>query len=219
MSRRSAVETAETAVVVRVLRSGVKLAQQPGRIVTTSSTWYPPSPSPSLLKSESPTPASLRDSPGPFNFGVRFTWSSQVFGQSDWEYSIKYRKLYVDVDTWVSVLCDMEDFTGSRTEFQVRVTASTSSSYLPFHLVRLAGASLSSYQQDRQGRHSVVFPVSSSAAACRKIKFAGLSSDLGQEEVMVVFSLEDGEGQLVGRRVFTVKIRTEQSVEKPISEF
>ena len=235
-------ETGETAVVVRVLRSGVKLAQQPGRTVTTSSTWYPPSQvksdtqkldssaarGPSLSGggkvTAAQTPGNLRDSPGPFDFGVSFTRSYKVFCQSDWEYSHKYQKLYVDSNCWVSVLFNLADFTRSQTEFQVRVTAVVSedftfstSSYLPFHLIRLAGASLSSYQQDSQGRHSVIFPISSSAPTCRKIKFTRLSSDLGKE-VKVIFSLQDGEGDLVGRRVFSVKIRAEQTAEIPIIE-
>ena len=155
----------------------------------------------------------LEDRPGPVKFGVRFTRMSKLSKNTDWVYNYKYKKLYVDLNLWVSVLFNLEDVTRWRTGFQVRVTAVVSddstfstSSYLPFHLIRLKGASLASYQQDSQGRHSVIFPISSSAPTCRNIQFTRLSSDLGKE-VKVVFSLEDGEGELVGRRVFSVKIR------------
>lgn len=227
---RVAVETAEIPLVVRVLRSGVKLVQQSGRIVTYTSTTsttssstssYPPQVKskgkksksvPPLSPERATSPVSLEDSPGQFDFSVRFTRRSQdsrVSHNTDWVYNYKYKKLYVDLNTWVPLLFNMRDFTRSQSDLQVRVTAvlsgglSSSSSYPPFHLIRLAEASVTSYQQDNQGRHSVIFPMSS---ACRKIQFTRLSSDLGRE-VMVVFSLQDGEGEEVGRRVFSVKIR------------
>ena len=234
MSFSAALETAVIPVKVRVLRSAVKVVQQSGRIVTftsTSTTSYPPSQvkskgkkfnnSPALSpelgrdrKVKTPQhPASLEDSPGPFNFRARLTRSSKVCGNTDldWVFNYKYKKLYVTMNSWVPVLFNVEDFTRSQADLQVRVTAvvsdnlSSSTSSPPFHLIRLAEDSHSSYQQDSQGRHSVIFPISSTAATCRNIKFTRLSSDLGQE-VKVVFSLEDGE-ELVGRRVFTVKIR------------
>ena len=229
-------ETAEIPLVVRVLRSGVKLVQQSGRIVTYTSTTsttssstssYPPQVKskgkksksvPPLSPERATSPVSLEDSPGQFDFSVRFTRRSQdsrVSHNTDWVYNYKYKKLYVDLNTWVPLLFNMRDFTRSQSDLQVRVTAvlsgglsssssnTSSSSYPPFHLIRLAEASVTSYQQDNQGRHSVIFPMSS---ACRKIQFTRLSSDLGRE-VMVVFSLQDGEGEEVGKRVFSVKIR------------
>jgi hypothetical protein len=92
----------------------------------------------------------------------------------------------VDVNNWVPVLFNIENSDRAETELKVRVTAvlvsdGLSLSFPRYHLIRLAGASLASYQQDRQGRHSVIFPVSSSAATYRKIKFTSLSSDLGNE--------------------------------------
>ena len=232
MSCRAALETAETPVVGRILRSAFKGVQKSGKIVTstsTSTTSYPPSQVKSKGKKfNSPAlspglgrdrkvkttqhPAKLEDSPGPFNFGVRFTRSSKVSGNTDWAFNYRYKRLYVLMNSWVSVIFNVEDFTRSQADLQVRVTAvvsdalsSSNSSSPPFHLIRLAEDSHLSYQQDSQGRHSVIFPISSSAPTCRKIKFTSLSSDLGRE-VKVVFSLEDGE-ELVGRRVFSVKIR------------
>ena len=230
-------ESGETPVVVRILRSGAKLLQQPGKSVTLTS--YPPSQVMSKGKKfnkipplspgqdrerklkKIQNPVSLKDSSGPFNFGVRFTRNSKLCENTDWAFNYKYKRLYVDMDSWVPVLFNMKDFTRAQTQFQVRVTAvlsdlntstssasstTSASSYPPFHLIRLAESSHTSYQQDNQSRHSVIFPISSSAPTCRKIKFTSLSSDLGRE-VKAVFSLEDGEGEVVGRRVFSVKIR------------
>ena len=193
---------------MRVLRSGVKLAQQPG-----GSSWSPPAPAKSE-RQKLDNSLSLRDSHGPFILGVSFRRGCWDY----WEYG---HELHVDMNSWVSVLCSVEDFTRSGTELQVRVRAVLVSededlTFPAFHLIRLAGASLASYQQDSQGSHSVIFPVSCSAATCRRIKFTRSSSDLGRE-VKVVFSLEDG-GLVVGRRTFSVKIRPERTPETPVIE-
>ena len=233
-------ETEQTPVVLRFLRSGVKVVEQSGRVVTlpTSPTSSPQVQVKSQVKSQgkksnksaalstglkrdrklNTSQDSLEDSPGQFKFGVRFTKKSSFSESSGWAFNYRYKRLYVDLNSWVPALCSFENSRArSGTEFQVRVRAvmegedltfSSSSSSLPFHLIRLAEASPASYQQDSQGRYSVIFPVSNPAATCRKIKFTRLSSHLGRE-VKVVFSLEDGEGQEVGRRVFTVKIRAE----------
>ena len=225
-------------MVVRVLRSGVKLLQQSGRkeagtekadekkagkekrvkkTVDKMKTDKKKADKKKLSSSAhvsrggkvktSQSQATTRARPRPV-LGVSFT-----------RHQAPVTRLAVDRNSWV--LINMEDLARTETEFKVRVTAElsedlTSTSSQPrYHLIRLAGASLASYQQDRQGRHSVIFPIHPSATTCRKLKFTSLSSDLGKE-VKVVFSLEDGEGELVSWRVFKVKIRAEKSPEIPI---
>ena len=137
---------------------------------------------------------------------MRFTKRSKLTKDWDFSFSYDYKRLYVKMDNWVPVLCNIENSSRSGSEFQVRVTAVVVTedrvSFPPFHLVRLEGAERASYQQDSQGRHSVIFPVRSSDAKIEKIvkiKFMDLKM-----EVKVVFSLEDGNGEVVGRRVFSV---------------
>ena len=227
-------------MVVRVLRSGVKLLQQSGRkeagkekadekkagkekrvkkTVDKMKTDKKKADKKKLSSSAhvsrggkvktSQSQATKRDRPRPLVvLGVSFT-----------RHQAPVTRLSVDRNNWV--LINMEDLARTETEFKVRVTAElsedlTSNSSQPrYHLIRLAGASLASYQQDSEGRHSVIFPIHPSATTCRKLQFTSLSSDLGKE-VKVVFSLEDGEGELVSWRVFKVKIRAEKSPEIPI---
>ena len=107
-------ESGETSVVVRILRSGAKLLQQPGKTVTLTS--YPPSQVMSKGKKfnkipplspgqdrerklkKIQNPVSLKDSSGPFNFGVRFTRNSKLCENTDWAFNYKYKRLYVDMD-------------------------------------------------------------------------------------------------------------------------
>ena len=212
MSCMSSVDAADTPVVTRVLRSGVKVVQQPDRKKRNSSA--------PKGETTTQTPATLRNRPGPFLLGVSFTMS-EVSGRSDWEYD-KTHWLEVDMNSWLPVLCNIVNPTRSGTDLHVRVTAvlvteARTLSFPCYHLIRLEGASLASYQQSSQGRHSVIFPISSSAITCKKIKFTSLQSDLGKD-LKVVFCLEAGVGKVVGRRVFSVKIRAEQTPEIPVIE-
>ena len=223
LSCRAALETPETPVVVRVLRSGVKIVQQPGKKKEGKKKQGKNKEVRKKLISSVPLTGDVKGktrqptaSPGPLAWGVSFR-RSEVEDQTDGPL------MSVDRKSWLPVLFSLEDVGRAKTELQVRVRAelrddlTSTSSHPRYHLIRLAGASLSSYQQDSQGRHSVVFPFKSSVTAYRKIKFTSLTSDLGKE-VKVVFSLEDGQGELVSRRVFGVKIRSELTPDIPIIE-
>ena len=215
-------------MVVRVLRSGVKLLQQSGRKEAGTEKADEKKAGKEKRVKKTVDKKKLSSSAHVSRGGKVKTSQSQattrarprpVLGVSFTRHHAPVTRLAVDRNSWV--LINMEDLARTETEFKVRVTAElsedlTSTSSQPrYHLIRLAGASLASYQQDSEGRHSVIFPIHPSATTCRKLQFTSLSSDLGKE-VKVVFSLEDGEGELVSWRVFKVKIRAEKSPEIPI---
>ena len=229
MSCRSALESPETPVVARVLRSGVKLVQQPdkknaGRKKTGKKEADKKE---TGRKKADKKKLSISDPvSGGGKVKTRHSLSTprdspSVLGVSFTRHQAPVARLSVDRNSWV--LLNMEDVARAETEFKVRVTGKliqdlpSTSSQPRYHLIRLAGASPSSYQQDSQGRHSVIFPINSSATTVRKIHFTRVSSDIGKE-VEVVFSLENRQGELVSKRVYNVKIRDEKTPEIPIIE-
>ena len=203
------------------LAGGVELHLEPGHHVT--------------FPSATCSNPSLEQYPGYYSFKSSFTKLSENSKNRHWDYSPLLSKLYIDMDKWVQVehhvgssppaglyiralpiFSDANYITQpvKRCPNHAEPSDKTNENFLHHkHLIRVAGDDVIYHEDSTSGRLSVVFPVMVPAAGsemiCKQIKFMCLGSDVGginRRPVKVVFTLETGDGQVVGRNVFDVRI-------------
>jgi len=178
---------------------------------------------------------SLEHYPGQYDFQSIFTKLSESSKNRHWDYSPLLSKLYIDMNKWVQVefhvgtspqpgltirllpiFSDANYITQpvKRCPNHAELSDPTNENF-PYtkHLIRVAGDDITYQEDTTSGRLSVTFPVMAPAAGSerisKQIKFMCLGSDVGginRRPVKVLFTLETGEGQVVGRNVFDVRM-------------
>jgi len=172
---------------------------------------------------------------GHYLYEVLFTKLSQGSKNKHWDYSSQLKKLYIDMNKWVQVEFRVGEsppdglyiralpIYAEATHIREPVKRCPNHAslndptnlnfYYPQHLIRIDGDT-SVYQEDPDSnRLSVVFPVQKPHQGTDKIskliKFMCLGSDVGginRRPLKVVFTLEEGLGRVVGRKVVDVRI-------------
>jgi len=179
---------------------------------------------------------STDDWPGHHMFDVSFTKWSQGAKNKHWDYSSQLKKLFIDMNRWVQVefrvgasvspgdlyiralpiYCDASSVREAVKRCPNHASPSdlTNANFShPLHLIRLDN-DYSLYETDEvSGRLSVRFPVQQphegSDRTRELLKFMCLGSDVGginRRPLKVIFSLETAAAQVLGRRVFDVRI-------------
>jgi len=179
---------------------------------------------------------STDDWPGHHMFDVSFTKWSQGAKNKHWDYSSQLKKLFIDMNRWVQVefrvgasispgdlyiralpiYCDASSVREAvkRCPNHASPSDQTNANFShPLHLIRLDN-DYSQYETDEvSGRLSVRFPVQQphegSDRTRELLKFMCLGSDVGginRRPLKVIFSLETAGAQVLGRKVFDVRI-------------
>lgn len=173
--------------------------------------------------------------PGHYLFEVMFTKLSQGSKNKHWDYSSQMKKLYIDMNKWVQVefrvgtnppdglfiraLPIYAEATHIRDPVKRCPNHASLSDptnincYYPLHLIRFDGETTNYCEDSESNRLSVVFPVQTPHQGTDKIsklmKFMCLGSDVGginRRPLKVIFTLEEGLGRVVGRKVVDVRI-------------
>ena len=179
---------------------------------------------------------STDDWPGHHMFDVSFTKWSQGAKNKHWDYSPQLKKLFIDMNRWVQVefrvgasispgelfiralpiYCDASSVREPvrRCPNHASPSDQTNANFsAPLHLIRLDN-DYSEYCTDEvSGRLSVRFPVQQPHEGTDRtrelLKFMCLGSDVGginRRPLKVIFSLETAGAQVLGRKVFDVRI-------------
>ena len=179
---------------------------------------------------------STDDWPGHHMFDVSFTKWSQGAKNKHWDYSSQLKKLFIDMNRWVQVefrvgasitpgdlyiralpiYCDASSVREPVRRCPNHASASdqTNANFSdPLHLIRLDN-DYSQYETDEvSGRLSVRWPVQQPHEGTDRtrelLKFMCLGSDVGginRRPLKVIFSLETAGAQVLGRKVFDVRI-------------
>eukprot|EP00092_Neocalanus_flemingeri_P014191 GFUD01015311.1.p1 GENE.GFUD01015311.1~~GFUD01015311.1.p1 ORF type:complete len:525 (+),score=111.78 GFUD01015311.1:61-1635(+) len=172
---------------------------------------------------------------GHYLFDVMFTKLTQGSKNKHWDFSSQLKKLYIDMNKWVQVefrvgpsppdglfiraLPIYAEATHIRDPVKRCPNHASNSDPTnqncdyPYHLIRF-DSETSNYGEDTEsGRLSVVFPVQTPHQGTDKtsklMKFMCLGSDVGginRRPLKVIFTLEEGLGRVVGRKVVDVRI-------------
>jgi len=173
--------------------------------------------------------------PGHYLYEVMFTKLSQGSKNKHWDYSSQLKKLYIDMNKWVQVefrvgssppeglfiralpiyaeASHIRDPVKRCPNHASPSDPTNVNCFYPHHLIRMDGET-SNYREDHESKRlSVVFPVHTPHQGTDKVsklmKFMCLGSDVGginRRPLKVIFTLEEGEGRVVGRKVVDVRI-------------
>ena len=172
---------------------------------------------------------------GPFDFDATFTKLSESSKNRHWDYSAVLNKLYIDMNKSVQVefhvgpapppglsIRALPVFSDAnyinepvkRCPNHAVDTDPTNDNFsYKHHLIRVVGEDVSYLEDPNNHRLSVAFPVLAPAAGSemisKQLKFMCLGSDVGginRRPTKVVFTLEDNEGGVLGRKVFDVRL-------------
>jgi len=177
----------------------------------------------------------MTDYPGDFQFDATFSQLQSGQKNKNWDYSANISKLFIDMNKWVQVMfrvgatppdglwvralpvySDPAHLRDPVRRCPIHASPSdpTNSDILyTEHLIRFDQDSTEYHEDPSSGRLSTVFPVTRPHQGTdnvnRLMKFMCLGSDVGginRRPVSVVFTLETGPGNVVGRRVVAVRI-------------
>ena len=187
------------------------------------------------LPSASCTIPTFKNYPGPHFFDVSFTKLSENSKNRHWDYSSLLGKLYIDMNKLVQVEFHVGPSPPSGLSIRA-LPAFSDANYINepvkrcpnhatetdptnenfsynHHLIRVVGEDVSYLEDPNNHRLSVAFPVLAPAAGSelisKQIKFMCLGSDVGginRRPTKVVFSLEDSDGVVLGRKSFDVRL-------------
>lgn len=172
---------------------------------------------------------------GHYLYEVMFSKLSQGSKNKHWDYSSQLKKLYIDMNKWVQVEFRVGSnppeglfiralpiyAEASHIRDPVKRCPNHASStdptnvncYYPHHLIRMDGDTSNYCEDPESKRLSVVFPVHTPHQGTDKVsklmKFMCLGSDVGginRRPLKVIFTLEEGLGRVVGRKVVDVRI-------------
>lgn len=173
---------------------------------------------------------------GPHRFDATFTKLSESSKNRHWDFSSMLEKLYIDMNKWVQVEFHVGPNPLSGLSIRVLPVFSdanyinepvkrcpnhaidtdpTNENFTEnkHHLIRVVGDDVIYLEDPNTHRLSVAFPVLAPAAGSevfsKQIKFMCLGSDVGginRRPTKVIFTLEDSEGEVLGRKVFDVRL-------------
>ena len=172
---------------------------------------------------------------GPYNFDASFTKLNESSKNRHWDFSDLLSKLYIDMNKSVQVefhvgasppsglsIRALPVFSDAnyinepvkRCPNHASHTDPTNENFgFRHHLIRVVGEDVQYLEDPASNRLSVAFPVVAPAAGSelisKQIKFMCLGSDVGginRRPTKVVFTLEDNDGRVLGRKVFDVRL-------------
>jgi len=178
---------------------------------------------------------SMVNYPGHYLYEVMFTKLSQGSKNKHWDYSSQLKKLYIDMNKWVQVefrvgssppeglyiralpiyaeASHIRDPVKRCPNHASPSDPTNANCFYPHHLIRLDGETTNYCDDPDSKRLSVVFPVHTPHQGTDKVsklmKFMCLGSDVGginRRPLKVIFTLEEGLGRVVGRKVVDVRI-------------
>jgi len=172
---------------------------------------------------------------GHYLFDVMFTKLTQGSKNKHWDYSSQMKKLYIDMNKWVQVefrvgssppdglyiralpiyaeATHIRDPVKRCPNHASPSDPTNANCHYPHHLIRFDSETSNYCEDTDSGRLSVVMPVQTPHQGTDKIsklmKFMCLGSDVGginRRPLKVIFTLEEGLGRVVGRKVVDVRI-------------
>ena len=188
------------------------------------------------LPSPTCTIQSFKNYAGPYSFDANFTKLNESSKNRHWDYSSLLSKLYIDMNKSVQVEFNVGSSPPCglsiralpvysdanyinepvrRCPNHASDTDPSNENFLSHrqHLIRVVGEDVRYLEDPASNRLSVAFPVVAPAAGSelisKQIKFMCLGSDVGginRRPTKVVFTLEDNEANVLGRKVFDVRL-------------